>query len=314
MRLRAAYVVFAIFTLIRCAWGQDQCSKLIEKNWRGIDCLHCLHPRAPGASEPIVDLLKSSCLKNVMISYVVDGSFGWKEGEIERAVQELHDAGRNVWLHLYVYNGPAQRRWQYKVFDSFAVMDPLLFRRSIVKNARTKAAFSAIVRERILPVARYAASIGARVTIAPGLEDTLDRLGVRSAVKLIRDVVKDSVDYGIVRSTCFRCQAGGSYFIPHGGMLEEHDDALFQRRWNGIVNTDGRYFRFSWEKSPFPTLDELVLPWLTQPSQRGNAFLLWIPHFQDAPPGLIPTPLNERNFRGPTEQEKKEIIGFLKEP
>lgn len=308
-----------LLTTIICLLGlpslslaEELCPQLLNTGWRGMNCLYCLHPQAPQNSGPITQLLKDTCLKNVMISFVIDGSFGWKQGEMERAVRELRQAGRNVWMHIYVYNGPAQRRWQSNVFDSFAVMDPSVFRKKIVTNTSLKAAFVRVVKTRVLPAAAFAVSMGARVSIAPGLEDSLDDVGFRMSARLLRSAMGSAVPYTLVRSSCFRCEQSVGRFRPRGSLLEEHDDQLFPYRWDGIISTDGRYFRFSYETSEHPTLQELRDTWLGRATRQRNAFLLWVPHYQDAPPGLVPRPLSERNFRGPTPLESREIIEFLR--
>jgi len=247
-----------------------------------------------------------------MLSFVVDGSFGWRDGEIDNAVEELRNAGHDVWLHLYVYNGPAQRRWRSGVFKSFAVMDPLVFRHGMVHDPHLQDAYRDVVRSRILPAVQFASGIGAKVSIAPGLEDNLDDAGYRVSLRLLKEILPRSIPVSYVRSSCYQCQRGTGRFRPKGVMLEEHDDRLFPNRWDGIINTDGRYFSFSTESSPFPRLAELVEPWILRAEKQRNAFLLWIPHFQDAPPGLIPTALDERNFRGPSDAESREIIEFLR--
>lgn len=287
------------------------CSNLHDRSWRGINCFHCLYPTAPEGALPIVNLLKNSCLKRVMISFVVDGSFGWNEFQIKQSIDILRANKQDVWLHLYVYNGPAQRRWQSKIFQSFAVMDPSEFQNRIVYDKKVRAEYSKIVRQRIAPIARYAISKGAKLSIAPGLEDNLDDRGFRAALQLLKKNLPKRTNIKYVRNPCYRCAIGNGRSIPKKILLEEHDDLLYDRRWNSIINTDGRYFRFSSENSSLPTLSDLVQSWLQGPAKRGNMFLLWVPHFQDAPYGVISKPLSQRNFRAPTQDESAEIIDFL---
>ena len=231
---------------------------------------------------------------------------------IESSVAALRNAGQDVWVHLYVYNGPAQRRWKSGVFQSFAAMDLGVFRYKLARDRHLQAEYQKIVKSRIVPAAAYAVSLGAKVSVAPGLEDNLDDQGYRAALRLIREVMPVDVPVTYVRSSCYQCEKGVGRFRPPGVLLEEHDDKLFPLRWNGIVNTDGLYFRFSDEGTRYPPLQERLDSWLRRAEKQQNAFLLWIPHFQDAPPGLVPRPLNERNFRGPSVREQGEILDFLR--
>lgn len=289
-----------------------RCNKFVEAPWRGIDCLHCLHPRAPGGPGPIVDVLHATCLKRVMLSFVVDGSFGYQPGLIEEAVQNLTLAGHQVWLQLYLYNGPAQRRWENPIFPSFASIEPSIFQAKLLHDQSFQNEFKKIAKDRIIPTARFAKSLGARVTVAPGLEDNLSELGFKRAILLLKSVTDRDIVDQYVRSSCFRCQSRNGALPPRGILQEEHDDLLFARRWNGIINTDGRYFRFSSEKGLLPTLHQLRESWLMIAKNRKNAFLLWIPHFQDAPFGTPSRSFEDRNLRGPTEDEKRELIEFLR--
>ena len=76
--------------------------------------------------------------------------------------------------------------------------------------------------------------------------------------------------------------------------------------------TDGFYFRFSDETSDKPTLSELTSV-IRNASAVDALFFLWVPHFQDTPPGLIPKPLRQRKFRAPSQSEADEIIEYLQE-
>jgi hypothetical protein len=309
MKQLIIFIIFLIFPVF--VHGQEQCGHLIEKGWRGMDCFHCMHPNAQGGTSPINDLLTRSCLKKVMIAFVVDGSFGYNEAEIKKSIDALTASGRELWLHLYVFNGPAQRRWESGVFQSFAVMDPYVFQSKILNDKKLQNEFINIVKERIAPVVSYAASKGAKISIAPGLEDNLSDAGYKKALSLVQKNVPKGIKITYVRNHCFRCAAGNGRALPPKVILEEHDDLLFNHRWDGIINTDGRYFKFSSEKSSLPSLFDLAPSWLASANNQRNAFLLWVPHFQDTPISEIPRPLWQRNFRGPTEDEAAEIIDFL---
>lgn len=48
--------------------------------------------------------------------------FRFDEARLLEAVAGLSEGGRAARLHLYIYNGPAQRRWHAGVFPSFAAI------------------------------------------------------------------------------------------------------------------------------------------------------------------------------------------------
>jgi hypothetical protein len=107
----------------------------------------------------------------------------------------------------------------------------------------------------------------------PGLLDTGWR-GIDCLYCLHPRAPGNSVPYTSVRSSCFQCARGTGRGRPPGVLLEEHDDSFFPSRWDGIINTDGRYFRFSRETSESPTLEELEESWLRRAARQRNAFLL----------------------------------------
>ena len=293
--------------------AQDNCTTLIDRPYRGLSCLHCMHPDAPGGAAPFVEVLQASCLKRVALAFVVDGSFGWNADEIYNAIDSLSGSGRSLWLHLYVYNGPAQRRWKSKVFNSFAVMDPNLFRSRIVSDAGLRAQFAAIVDQRIAPIVNYAQQHGVAISLAPALEDNLDDRSFKEALGLIKANLHGVTAMRYIRSPCYRCGGGSSSNLPAGVSLEQHTlSPRFVAR-NGIIHTDGEYFHFSSDvawSSADPSLAGLTTL-LSNSGARGNIFLLWMPKYQDAPPGLVPRSPDNRNYRIPTESERAELIKFL---
>lgn len=272
-----------------------------------------MHPHAPEGSAPVVQLLQTSCLRRVIITFVVDGSFGWSEDEVRSAVKALRSNGQEVWLHLYVYNGPAQRRWASGLFHSFAIMDPLVFRRRMQTDPTLQREYRSIVRERVVPLLNFARDQGAKVSVAPGLEDNLDDAGFRQALKLLDSEIPHKLKPRYVRSVCYQCQIGNGRALPNNVLYEEHSDQYFRRVHHGIINTDGRYFRFKEEVNSLPLLSDWK-PLLQSASQAGNAFILWVGHFQDAPPYERPKSPDQRNYRGPTQSESAQIIEFLRAP
>lgn len=312
MRLMVVVILIVVglasSALAECTRG------LLDLPPRGLSCLHCMHPNAPGGSGPITELLRASCLKRPMLAFVVDGSFGWNEAEAKSAISALSEGGRVPWIHLYVYNGAAQRRWDSGVFQSFAEMHPATFLRRLKTDPGYQAVFREVVRERLLPLVDYALARGARVSVAPGLEDTLDAEGFAIALNLTRSELRDRDRIEWIRSSCYQCGGYEAQATPRGVQQEIHTSDSSYPLQRGILHTDGEYFRFATERdSEYPILNSYRA--LLKSAERARSgFLLWVWKYQDAPPGLVPRSPNEREYRGPTDSEHKELVRFFRTP
>jgi hypothetical protein len=299
------------------AHAEKKCRTLINnKAPRGMLCLQCLSKRAPSGATPFVSLLQESCLKRIALGFVTDGTFGFDEARLIEAVQGLAEGGRKGSIHLYIYNGPAQRRWQSGVFKSFAVMDPFLFRHKILEDVTTQEELRKSVA-RLSNVLTYAASLKVSISIAPGLEDNLGDESFAKALTIIKETIPSDVSVRWVRSSCTRCAIGNDTTVPKGVAREIHTrgtDFSFQR---GIVSNDGDHVRFSFETTTsstgvlLPKVSDLR-PALKKASQLENTFLLWIPKYQDSPYGVVPYSPEIRTFRKPSLREKNEILALLK--
>lgn len=307
------WLIFTLLLLCAVAAAQSSCPQLVARPYRGISCLHCLHPNAPGGAAPIVEILKVTCLKRVAIAFVVDGSFGWDPSQIEDAINKLTSDGRSLWLHLYVYNGPAQRRWRSGVFHSFAVMDPDIFQYKLLKDQTLRGEFAQVVSQRIAPLVQFAKNRGAMVSIAPALEDNLNQVSFKQALALIKANLSTDAAPRFIRSPCYRCAGSSDSIIPKGVAMEQHTLSPRFIARNGIVHTDGEYFHFAsdpaWSNKD-PELSGLKTL-MVDSGKRGNIFLLWMPKYQDAPPGYAPRSPDLREYQSPTPQERSEIINFL---
>ena len=285
---------------------------LLEAPWRGISCLHCLHPLAPEGPQPIVQVLTNSCLKRVMTAFVIDGTFGWNPDAVRTSLDSLSSEGREAWVHFYVYNGPAQRRWSSGLFHSFAVMHPATFLRKLKESLGFQDVYREIVETRVAPLVEYALARGIKVSIAPGLEDTLDREGFQVALALTKSALPSPEKVTWARSACYKCRGEGSQSLPLGVIKEIHTSRTDSSLSDGIVHTDGEYFRFKGDNDPsMPRLGK----WralLEAAESRSNAFLLWVPKYQDAPPGLLPRSPDAREYKRPSKSEERELIRFLR--
>jgi hypothetical protein len=290
--------------------AQESCEKLINTTPRGMMCLYCTHKTAPGGSKPITNLLKSTCLKNLAISFVVDGSFGQELDQIANSITELTLDGRQLSLELYLFNGPAQRRYRSNAFKSWATMNPARFREYIKTDPKTKRAFNRSMEE-LFPILDYAAEKNVALYLAPGLEDNLDNFTFRYMLAKMKKKFAAYKSISYIRSACIDCARGNESQLPKGTIREQHGFSLADIVRGGILATDGFYFHFSNENLNKPTLSDLSSV-VKESSNRDTIFFLWVHHYQDTPPGPIPRPISQRKFRGPTESEAQEIIDFLR--
>lgn len=304
--------LISIFHSRLCA-ADESCARLEETRApRGMQCLHCLHPRAPGGVAPFVELLKKTCLKSPALGFVVDGSFGFDEARLLEAVAGLSEGGRTGRIHLYIYNGPAQRRWQAGVFPSFAAISPRAFRRGIIEDATLRQRFTDQI-SLLHNVLLTAQALDVSISIAPGLEDNLDNRGFIEAMKLSNSALPQGVHAEWIRSPCVRCASGNDARVPHGARLEVHTSTAHFKNRRGVVSNDGEHTRFSFE----PRDDRLIpLARLNQSlalaDKLQSTYLLWIARYQDSPYGYAPLSPNDRHFRSPTVEEEAEIVEFLR--
>lgn len=295
--------------------AQVSCPRLLDGPPRGVMCLHCMHPAAGGRADPFVEILLSSCLKNVAIAFVTDGSFDYDENIILDAIERLGSGGRTLYLHLYVYNGAAQRRWRTRFFRSFAVMDPAAFRVRIRGDRRLRRKFTAEL-VKLRPILEAARSAGARVSLAPAIEDNLDNSGFSAAIKLIRRGIPRKLLPSLVRSPCGDCAFGNQSGIPAGIRSEVHTLSTEFSTSGGIISTDGEYFVLDHDMGPgvpagTPTLTSIV-PTLQRAGALRNVFLLWVPKFQATNPDFSPVHPDTRDYKTPTPRDKVAIIEFLR--
>lgn len=296
------------------AWGEE-CRRIMESPPRGLTCFYCMHANAPGKADPIVDVLLKSCLSDVALSFVTDGSFGYDETVITSAINKVSEHGQTLWLHLYVYNGPAQRRWKARVFPSFAAMDPVLFRSQIKTSKSLQKKFVKEVRK-LYPIIKLAAEKKLHVSLAPGLEDNLDNKAFAKAVELIKQSLPRNLLPKLVRSNCGDCAPGNQSALPKGVSQEVHTARSHVTAKNGIVTNDGDFVRFSHD-TPYSivsdkTIDALI-PVMKKAGPMKSVFHLWIPKFQDSLSDNLPRSPAIRTYRKPNPEEEKILIDFLRE-
>lgn len=315
MKYSFPVVLLFVLTLLFPSQGRaDSCKKLDVTPARGLLCIHCMHEKATGSLAASIRILRESCLKNVALAFVVDGTFGFDATAIEEAVQELSDAGRRVHLHLYVVNGPAQRRWNSGTFQAFSVMDPVKFRNLILTDATLQDQYVSRVEELLNPIA-LTKELGGTVTIAPALEDNLDNAAYAELLTLTRRAIPKSLGVKYVRSACSDCAIGNEAITPKRVLREVHTSKPFFRMKGGIVSNDGEFVRFPWDKNPRekPTpLLTILRPVIARASAMKAVFLLWIPKYQGSTSIEHPITPEGRKYVLPSNAERKEIVRLLR--
>ena len=129
-------IKFVLLLLIGLAQHAAQdCPTLKESFPRGIQCLHCTHPKAVASAQGLLQATLNSCQKNIAFGFVLDGSFGNNFEIINTIASSLIENNRQPYFHFYFLNGPAQRRYRDKVFpDSVFQINPYEFRDKIIHD------------------------------------------------------------------------------------------------------------------------------------------------------------------------------------
>ena len=195
-------------------------------------------------------------------------------------------------------------------------MDPYDFREKIKIDPLLRQTFTAEV-EKLIPILKTAREYRVDVTLAPAVEDNLDNQGFLEAIKLIKAALPSELLPPLIRSACSDCLAGNQYDLPSGVEREKHLSNTNFDEENGIISTDGEYFVFksdreNQQKYPgMPALDDMAAV-MQKAGSLHNMFLLWVPKYQDAPPGVVPASPNNRTYRAPSKIESRELTKFLR--
>src|SRR5690606_31044936 len=114
-------------------------------------------------------ILNRSCLKNVAISYLIDGSFGGNLNYILEDIEQI-EPGRTVFLELFLLNGSSQRRWKdTPVRGVFTRVEPKEFRTNIIKQDRETYSELDLFLNRLIPFLEQLAEKEVRLLIVPML-------------------------------------------------------------------------------------------------------------------------------------------------
>ncbi|MFN8392651.1 MAG: hypothetical protein U0136_20325 [Bdellovibrionota bacterium] len=293
----------------------ETCPALIDGPPRGLACLQCMHPRAREQAEQIALLLRRSCLKNVALNYLVDGTFAFDESVLREHIALLTENNRQLYLHLYLSNGPAQRRGGSNSENVFGIgLEPERFRSQILRDPDLQSQFKQLVT-RLIPVLRDAEAHGAQVSLVPMLEDNLTKESFAKMTGLIFDALPDDLSVAIGRSPCTGCGTGSDADRPTGVFLESHSIRDASRLTSSLITNDGDAYSFSGGDGLL-SIQELRSA-RDEAERRQNVFILWSAERQGFTVGengqLQRKPADERNYALISPEEQSMLIDFLRE-
>jgi hypothetical protein len=278
----------------------SDCSELITTAPRGLACLHCTQPEAEEQSHLMIDILERSCLKNIALNYLVDGTFGNDLAPIYDHLDRLTRTGHRVFLELYLLNGPRQRRGGTK-----SVPAPEEFRRRIMSDAELRASYSRRV-ERLLPLLSYANKKRVVIYLVPMLEDNLTDEAFAELYQLTIDALPAELPVAVGRNSCSSCYPGNESGTPDGVFRESHKLIPSSGLSGGIVTNDGREFE---SEEQLATLRDWA-------AAHDNIFILWDAERQGLRLGekgnLIRVPVAKRLYARPSKDDQRELARLLR--
>ena len=309
------------FTLERLA-EDDHCSRLRDGTPRGLACLHCSQEEARVQAKLISTLLFRSCLKNIAINYLVDGSFSFDAEFLMENIALMTSNERRLFVHFYITNGSSQRRWSTTPVHGFGTtISPEEFRQRIQNDPVFQAEYQQLIT-RLVPVLRFARSRGAVLSIAPALEDNLSNRAFEAMLQLTEDAIPADLPVAIVRNACPGCYAGNGNEVPAGVLEEVHTTSPFFDTKDGIVTNDGVSYFFPQSEEDFAidSSSELALedlaPVRDAAEATNSAFILWKSEWQGLPQSpntasRFAAP-SERNYEMPSLDLRRKVILFLR--
>ena len=295
----------------------DECPELLDSTPRGLACLHCMQPEARAQAEALAMVLHRSCLKNIAINYLADGSFSFDASLLYNHINLLTQNGRQLFLYFYLTNGPSQRRYRSTPIEALGTkISPDEFRKRVLGDAATQVAFQANVK-RLIPFIRYANSRGAQVSLVMGLEDNLSRQAFNKLYSLANEALPSDLQVSLGRNACEGCYSGNDGYVPKGAFTEKHlaTSSFWDR--DGMITNDGQ--DYSSPNSPGNKFLNLTLDDLRGVQERAgalnNAFILWSAERQGLPENSKSLNIapKDRVYVVPSYKERLELIEFLKE-
>lgn len=297
----------------------DNCPALLLGTPRGLSCLHCTQPQAKEQARIIASLLFNSCLKNIAINYLVDGTFSYDPYVLKEHIDLLTSNNRTPFIFFYLSNGATQRQWDRATVDSFGVrMKPEEFRKRILTDIALQDEYRSIIA-RLLPLVQYAIQKGAVVSLIPSLEDNLDDTSFQKLFDIILEMLPPGLPVSAGRNPCPSCYPGNTSGAPYGLFIEEHTINPVPRITDGVISNDGREYHFDEYSSSTQRklrLEDLA-PLRDNSSLSNNVFILWSGKRQGLHnyiPGTTTYPEpSQRSYSKPGLSEQAAILRFLRE-
>jgi hypothetical protein len=266
----------------------------------------------------LIDILRASCLKNVSISVLADGSFGFDSNFLLGEIRRLAAGGRRPFVHIYLSNGPSQRRWRSTPLKGFGTqIPPEEFRRKLIADPAFEAEVIDYV-ERIRPLAREIRKIGGVVTLAPALEDNLTNKAFNRFVEIIGNAIPGDLPIQLVRNACTNCYPGNEGAVPKGVLRESHGLTLSPGLKGGLFSNDGKPDMTDLSAAaPSNSRRSQLASLRNRAAQQNTSFFLWSAKRQ----GLrargdnllgFEVPANKRKYPRPTAAEREELMRFLR--
>ncbi|MBP9837915.1 MAG: hypothetical protein KBC84_04305 [Proteobacteria bacterium] len=292
------------------------CETLIETSPRGISCLHCMQSEAASQADALIKILVDTCLKNVAVSYLLDGTFSYDENLLKKHIDILTSDNRRLFLHLYFINGPSQRRYKNTVSDGFAATSsPEEFRKKISHDVTFQNKYKNYLQGFNSLIA-YANSKNVALSIVPVLEDNLEVESFEKIASLTTEAFQNPVMIG--RNPCPGCYDGNDHRVPNGYFQESHSVNNCNKIRNGIITNDGDVTELDIRNKNISgqiSLKELRIA-RDHCSINNNIFILWNASYQ----GLIAKgsgsfgrkDYSKRDYPLPNESERANLIKFLR--
>lgn len=291
----------------------DICQTLVVETPRGLSCIHCLNSNAEVQREVFLQILLDTCLKNVALSYLVDGSFGSNFAAIEEDVATLVESGRTPFIHIYLLNGPSQRRYRNTPISGlFTRVSPERFRSKLKSDGVTREQIGELVSN-LVPTLNNIVARGGIVSLVPMLEDNLDDESFVALTELVLSALPADLNVSLGRNSCKGCYRGNENGLPNGLFEERHSLGSAATLKDGVISNDGKSVAFGNTRGI--TLTSLAK---TQASAAANnsMFLFWHAPYQ----GLQVSNGNVtghalspqlRSYAVPTSEESAVLVKFL---
>ncbi|MCC6220060.1 MAG: hypothetical protein IT291_02345 [Deltaproteobacteria bacterium] len=317
-----AAVPFALSASVPPEQDADNiCSRLLPGSPRGLSCLHCTQPEARNQARVLVNTLLQSCVKNVAISFLVDGTFGFDEGFLKEQIDTLSASGRKLFISFYLLNGATQRQWKGTSINAVGTKTPPEeFRKRLFSDTKLQSDIQQLVL-RLLPVIRHAKHAHSDVTLILALEDNLTDKAFAKLSEIVSAVVPTTLMLRFGRNACVGCYPGNQGGIEDGYVEEVHtlSAAMAKSVADGIVSNDGLYYSWDEESAAdsaggtLPTLQDLGAV-RDAAQSKNNAFLLWTGEFQGRfiVEERIPIHPSRRNYVMPAPRQISRIMEFLR--